>query len=236
MQISTFGRWILPLCLGATVWAPPVIAQGDAGSSGEAGFTDLLVAPLEDHWRGFRKDTTPAGWRLEDGVLSFQVVDGGRGDLITRETYRNFELRLEWRVGPAGNSGIFFRVSEDQPATYATGPEMQVLDNDGHVDGKNPLTSAGSNYALHAPPRDVTRPVGEYNEVVLRVEGPRVRHWLNGELVVDYDLWTEEWEAMVAGSKFRSMPGYGRNRVGHIALQDHGDPVSFRNVRIRRLR
>lgn len=234
MQTSKFGAWFLVSCLAAAPWSIPTIAQEGADPD-QSEFVELLAGSLGDHWRGFRKDDVPAGWQLEGGVLKFEAVDGGRGDLITKETYENFELRLEWKVGPAGNSGIFFRVSEDQPATYSTGPEMQVLDNGGHADGKNPLTSAGSNYALHAPPRDVTRPVGEFNEAVVRVEGPRVRHWLNGELVVDYQLWTDEWEALVAGSKFRSMPRYGRNRVGHVALQDHGDPVSFRRVRIRRL-
>ena len=235
MTVWKFERRLLGCWLVAAACLAPAMAQSSEKSADGDGYVDLLEGSLETHWRGFRRDDVPSGWQLEDGVLSFRAVEGGRGDVITKETYEDFELRLEWKVGPAGNSGIFFRVSEDQPATYSTGPEMQVLDNDGHVDGKSPLTSAGSNYALHAPPRDVTRPVGEYNEVVVRVEGPRVRHWLNGELVVDYRLWTDEWEELVAGSKFRAMPGYGRNRVGHVALQDHGDPVSFRNVRIRRL-
>lgn len=234
MQRSKRGRTFYLCFLGAALWA--VASSAQEGSDMKAAeFVDLLAGPLEAHWRGYRQDDVPAGWKLEDGELTFRAVEGGRGDLITNQTYEDFELRLEWRVGPAGNSGIFFRVSEDQPATYNTGAEMQILDNDGHVDGRNPLTSAGSNYALHAPPRDVTRPVGEYNEVVLRVDGPRVRHWLNGELVVDYELWTDDWQALVDGSKFRAMPGYARNRVGHIALQDHGDPVAFRNIQIRRL-
>lgn len=112
---------------------------------------------------------------------------------------------------------------------------MQVLDNAEHVDGRNPKTSAGSNYALHAPPRDVTQPVGLYNQVRIVVDGPHVEHWLNGEKVVEYELWSQEWEKQVAGSKFASMPDYGREKTGRIALQDHGDKVWFRNIKIRRL-
>ncbi len=200
----------------------------------EEEFVNLLTTGLPE-WRGYKQETVPSSWQVEGDELVFIPSVDGRGDLITRQEYADFELRLEWRVGPAGNSGIFFRVSEDQPAPYSTGAEMQVLDNELHVDGKNPLTSAGSNYALHAPSRDVTRPVGEYNSVRLLVVGPRVKQWLNDELVVDYELWTPEWKELVAGSKFRSMPGYGLNRTGHIALQDHGDPIAFRNISVRRL-
>jgi hypothetical protein len=110
---------------------------------------------------------------------------------------------------------------------------MQVVDNVRHRDGKNPLTSAGSNYALHAPVRDVTRPVGEWNDVGLVVKSPHVEHWLNGVKIVEYELWSPDWEARVKASKFSTMPGYGRAKRGHIALQDHGDRVWYRHIKIR---
>jgi hypothetical protein len=112
---------------------------------------------------------------------------------------------------------------------------MQVLDDAGHVDGKNRLTSAGSNYGLHAAPAGVVKPVGEWNQVRLLVRGSHVEHWLNGQKVVEYELWTPEWEALVKASKFVEWPGYGRATRGHIALQDHGDWVAYRNIRIRAL-
>ena len=115
---------------------------------------------------------------------------------------------------------------------WRTGPEYQVLDNGGHPDGASPLTSAGANYALNAPLRDVTRPVGEFNETEIEVHDGHVRHRLNGVSIVTYELWTPEWEALVAASKFGKMPRYGRNETGHIALQDHGDTVWYRNIRI----
>jgi hypothetical protein len=110
---------------------------------------------------------------------------------------------------------------------------MQVLDNAKHADGKNPLTSAGSNYAVHAPVRDVTKPVGEWNAMRLVVRGNHVEHWLNGVKLLEYELGSTDWQARVKASKFATLPGYGRARRGHLVLQDHGDVVAFRNLRIR---
>jgi hypothetical protein len=186
-------------------------------------------------WRGFKKTELPAGWQVIDGALT-RVGPGG--DIITKETYESFELTLEWKISPGGNSGVFFHVVEDSKLDYVwqTGPEMQILDNRGHADGKIPNTSAGSNFAMHAPTRDVTKPVGEWNQARLLVDGPHVEHWLNGEKIVEYELWSDAWARAVQASKFKSMPLYGESRTGHIALQDHGDWVAFRNIKIRRIK
>jgi len=198
------------------------------------GFVLLFDGTSLDAWRGYGRDDVPAGWSAIDGTLAYRPgVEGG--DIITRETYSAFDLRLEWRLGEGGNSGVFFGVVEGPRRTYESGPEMQILDNAGHPDGANPLTSAGSNYALHAPSADMTRPLGEWNVARIVREGDHVRQWLNGTLVVEYDLGTADWEALVAESKFAQWPDYGVHREGHIGLQDHGNPVSFRNIRIRRL-
>ncbi len=180
-------------------------------------------------WRGFRGDAVPAGWQVVDGCLT-RVGPGG--DIITEEQYENFILQLEWKISPKGNSGIFFHVSEDMDAVWRTGPEFQVLDNTGHGDGKSHLTSAGANYALHAPLEDVTRPPGQFNQAMIEVRGGHVRHTLNGVDIVTYEMWTPEWEALVKASKFGAMPQYGRKKKGHIALQDHGDTVWYRNIRV----
>jgi hypothetical protein len=187
------------------------------------------------HWRGYRKAELPAGWQLVDGALT-RV--GAGGDIITREQYDDFELTLDWKISPAGNSGIFYRVVEDSTlnAVYLTGSELQVLDNTGHADGRIPNTSAGSNFALYAPTRDMTRPVGEWNQVRLLVQGNHVEHWMNGEKVVEYELGSADWKQRVQASKFKAWPRYGSARSGHIALQDHGDWVAFRNIRIRRIK
>jgi hypothetical protein len=172
----------------------------------------------------------PEGWEVLDGALA---RTGPGGDIVTRETFGDFELSIDWRVQPGGNSGIFFRVGEEHAFVWETGPEMQVLDNELHPDGRDPKTSAGADYALHAPAWDTTRPPGRWNRARLVVAGTHVEHWLNGEKLLEYELGSEDWEARVAASKFASMPDYGRRASGHIALQDHGDPVAYRNIRIR---
>lgn len=201
---------------------------------GDGEWISLLDGQGPTQWRGFRMEELPAAWSLENGVLSLQPGGQG-GDIVTREQFADFELELEWRLAKGGNSGIFFRVNEAEPRTFESGAEIQVLDNQVHPDGQNPLTAAGANYALHAPSQDATRPVGEWNHVRLIARGPHVEHWLNGTKVVEYELWTEHWRSLVAGSKFVEWPRYGLAREGHIALQDHGDPVWYRNIRIRRL-
>ena len=196
------------------------------------GWRLLFDGKTLEGWRAFTDATPPAGWNAVGGEL---VRQGTGGDLMTAGQFDNFELRLEWKVNKSGNSGIMFRVTDQGNQTYETGPEFQILDNAGHKDGKDPMTSAGSNYAMHPPVRDVTRPLGEWNEVRLIVNGPHVEHWMNGVKLLEYELWSEDWNRRVKASKFAKMPGYGRARRGHLVLQDHGDPVSFRNIKIKPL-
>jgi len=183
-----------------------------------------------DQWRGFRRDQVPEGWQVVDGALT-RVARAG--DLITRDVFADFELELEWMVAEGGNSGIMYRVTEEADETYQTGPEMQVLDDARHPDGGSRLTAAGAVYGLYPAPVGAVKPAGEWNAVRIVVRGTHVEHWLNGVEVAVYELGSPEWEARVAGSKFRKWPGYGRAAAGHIALQDHGDRVAYRNIRIR---
>ncbi len=196
------------------------------------GWRLLFDGQTTDGWRGFRATDMPQGWRVVDGTLA-RVAPGG--DIITVDQFADFELALEWRVGPAGNSGVFFRATEDVPRIYEGAPEMQVLDDERHPDGQSPLTSAGANYGLDPAPRGVVRPAGEWNEARIVARGAHVEHWLNGVKVVEYELWTPEWEARVTNSKFAEWPSYGRAANGHIGLQDHDDPVAYRNIKIRTL-
>lgn len=217
--------------------AVPASAPGELSTEeADAGFQSLFDGESLDHWRGFKLDQVPAGWSAADGVIHFVPPTGDdagpRADLMTREQYRNFEFRFDWAVTPGGNSGVMFHVSEDARASYSTGPEFQILDDGGHRDGQRVETSAASNYALHARQGGELVPVGEFNTSALRVEGAAVTHWLNSEKVVEYTLWDDEWKELVAASKFASMPGYGMMETGHIALQDHGNEIWFRNLRI----
>lgn len=196
----------------------------------QAGFKLLFDGKTTEGWRGFRKPELPKSFAVTEGTLS--RVAGG-GDIITTDQFGNFELRLQWKVSPGANSGIMYHVSEEELAPYATGPEYQVLDNAKHADGKNPKTSAASCYALYAPTKDVCRPVGEWNDTVIIIKDGKVEHWLNGEKVVEFDKNSDAWKELVAGSKFKTMKKFGTTSKGHICLQDHGDPVSFRNIRIK---
>ncbi len=221
-----------------------------AGAAGNADAADAEAAPQNaltdaeradgwrllfdgeslDGWRGFRRDSAPNGWKAVDGTLA-RVGEGG--DLITEDRFRDFELSLDWRVGPGGNSGIFYLANEDTRWIFEGAPEMQVLDDAGHPDGASRLTSAGSNFGLYPAPRGVVRPAGEWNTARIIVRDGHVEHWLNGQRVVEYELGSDDWRRRVADSKFAQWPSYGHAREGHIGLQDHGDPVWYRNIKIR---
>ena len=206
-----------------------ISVAGKSASMQEAGKPLFNGRSLEG-WRGFKSAAPPSGWAAVEGTLA---RTGPGGDILTVDEFGDFELRLQWKIAEGGNSGIFFHVVDAGNEVWESGPEMQILDNARHADGKNPLTSAGANYGLHAPVRDVTRPVGEWNDVRLVVAGARIEHWLNEVKVVEYELWSPAWESLVKASKFITMPAYGRAKRGRIALQDHGDPVWFRNITVR---
>jgi hypothetical protein len=246
---GTASRWLL---LGLIGWGgcnaektafsgPPVAAMPDTTlniltpAEQAQGWELLFDGQTAAAWRGFRQDALPEAWQVEAGTLALVPGRGEGGDIITKQLYARFELRLEWCLEPGGNSGLFFHVSEDHDRIWHTGPEMQVLDDAGHRDGLLPTHRAGANYDLHPPSVDATRPVGQWNEVRLLVDTPHVEHWLNGQKIVEYELWSDDWNARVAASKFTDHPDYGRKGTGHIALQDHGDRVWYRNIRIRRL-
>lgn len=189
-------------------------------------------------WRGFRRDSFPSKcWTVENGSLKTIAGcdEADRVDLVTKRKYQNFELVLEWRVSPGGNSGIIFRVSDDEDQTWKTGPEMQVLDDEKHADGKNTKTSAGSLYGLIAPTGKTLRPVGQYNKARILVRNSRVEYWLNGKQIVKYSLQSERLKSLIAQSKFKDYPRFARNKKGYVALQYHGDEVWYRNIRIRAL-
>jgi hypothetical protein len=196
------------------------------------GWRLLFDGESTDGWRGYGRPDMPDGWRVVDGALT-RVGPGG--DIITEDVFRDFELALEWNVAPGGNSGIFYRAIEGDGPIYMYAPEMQVLDDDAHADGLSRLTAAGANYGLYPAPAGVVRPAGEWNAVRIRVEGSHVTYWLNGERIIDYELGGADWGARVAGSKFAEWPDFGRAAEGHIGLQDHGDRVAFRSIRIREL-
>lgn len=185
-------------------------------------------------WKVFGKpDDAPIAWTIENGALAWQK---GGGNLMTKESYADFELELEWKISPGGNSGVMFRVDPKSDKPPQSGPEIQILDDSKHKDGKSELTSAGSLYALYPRAKAAAKPVGEWNTMRLRVQGGRVQNWLNGELAVEAEIGSADWNRRVAGSKFaKFQQTFGKVPSGPILLQDHSDPVWFRNIRIRRL-
>lgn len=196
----------------------------------EAGWRLLFDGETLSGWRGYHSAELPDGWRAVDGTLHFA---DGKDDLITVDTFKDFELSLEWKISEGGNSGIFYFAVLGSENIYMNAPEMQVLDDARHPDGANPLTSAGAAYGLYPAPRGVVKPAGEWNSARIRVQDGHVQHWLNGKQIVDYVLGSPEWMERVANSKFADWPAYGKARAGHIGLQDHGDPVWFRDIKIR---
>jgi hypothetical protein len=226
------------LVAGLLAMAAPAAAQGEAApntltpAEKAEGWRLLFDGRTTDGWRGYRKQEMTDGWQVVDGALT-RVGRGG--DIITVDQFQDFDLAFEWKVAPGGNSGVFFRASEETGAVWQNAAEYQILDNAGHKDGQDPLTSTGSNYAMHAPTKDVSRPAGEWNSSRIVVKGNHVEHWLNGEKIVEYEIGSEEWLALYNKSKFNKYPTYGRVPRGHIAIQDHGDHVAFRSIKIRPL-
>jgi hypothetical protein len=215
--------------------APAAAAAPNTLTSSEkaAGWKLLFDGRSTAGWRGYKMQTVPAEWMVMDGTL---MKEKGTGDILTIAEYGDFELALEWKLEKGGNAGIFYRGNEAYDHIYWTAPEYQLLDDANAPDGKNRLTSAASAYGLYAAPAGVLHPAGEWNTTRIIARGAHVEHWLNGQKVVEYELWSPDWEAKVKASKFNAWPQYGRLRTGHIAIQgDHDGALSLRNVKIREL-
>jgi hypothetical protein len=245
MRITLLAVSVLITLTTARAAEPPPENDPNANTLTDAekaaGWVLLFDGKTTNGWHRYRNNADPAaatqpaqptGWTVEDGILSRTKR---AGDLITDQEFANFELVFQWKISPGGNSGVIYHATEDHHEPYETGPEYQVLDNSKHPDGKNPLTSAASCYALYAPPHDITAPVGQWNQGRIIVNGSHVEHWLNGEKVVEYEWGGDDWKARVKNSKFNAMPEYGTRKSGGIDLQDHGNNVWYRNIKVRRI-
>ncbi|MEX0661110.1 MAG: DUF1080 domain-containing protein [Balneolaceae bacterium] len=209
----------------------------------EEGWTLLFDGESTDQWRGYNMDSFPEiGWEAEDGLLVFNPPSEEERtsplDIITKEIYSDFEFKIDWMIERGGNSGIFYHILEQERAIYWSGPELQLLDNENHPDaeqGINHNRKAGSLYDLIPADPQNTKLYSEWNSVKIVSNGSTIEHWQNGEKVVEYERWTEEWFNMLHESKFKGFPEFGAMRQGHLGLQDHGDEVKFRNIKIRDL-
>ena len=202
--------------------------------SAPGGWRALFDGKTTAGWRGFKQADMPAGWKVVDGALT-RVEKAG--DIVSVDEFENFELTLEWKIAKGANSGIFYRLDEAaaEPEMWTAAPEYQIIDDRGYPSPLKPTQKTAANYDLQPPAKDATRPAGTWNTTRIVVNDNHVEHWLNGELIVKYDLWTDEWKQLVATSKFKDHPRYAIARRGRIGIQDHGDWAAFRNIRIREL-
>ena len=214
---------------------PASVAETNALTPGEqgAGWRLLFDGRTTTGWRGYREATMPNGWRVADGLLQ---KSGATRDILTTEQFGDFELALDWRLERGGNAGLFYRATEEYEKVYWSAPEYQLLDDANAPDGRDRLTSAAAAYALYAAPAGIVKPAGEWNSTRVVARGAQVEHWLNGQKVVQYELWSPDWEAKVKASKFAAWPKFGRAKSGHIAIQgDHSGALALRNIKIRTL-
>jgi hypothetical protein len=222
-------------CIAAAHALQPAAAQAPntlSPAEKSAGWRLLFDGATTAGWHLFG-DGRVVGWEVADGALVALAQDGGH-DIVTDDEFENFELVVDWKLSPRANSGIFFNVVEQgYKVIYATGPEYQIIDDDGWPSRLEDWQHTGANYAMHPPLARATKPVGDWNHTRIVVDRGHVEHWLNGTKTADYVMWTPEWEKLVSTGKWKEYPGYGRARRGKIGLQDHGNKVWFRNIKVR---
>lgn len=194
---------------------------------------DGSSASLTQHWRTYQQPTVNPAWQLKQDALC--LTKAGGGDLISKQAYQDFELELQWNIDPGGNSGIFILADEQAKHIYAKAPEIQILDNERHKDNQLATHRSGSLYDMIASPSTSHKIAGEWNQVRILLKNKHLQVWQNGIATADVVIGSEAWQRLLASSKFANWPGFGTLARGHIGLQDHGDPVCFKHIRIREL-
>ena len=217
------------------------VATDTTSSTGstDANWTPLFDGSTLNGWHSFGSDSVTGGWKVDSGAVHLDAsAKKGRGDLVSNDTYDNFDLKLDWKISKAGNSGVLFYVQDDKAKyedTYKTGPEMQVLDDERHEDNKLPTHRAGSLYDMIQATPGAVKPAEEWNSAEIVSNNGKLDFYLNGQHVVNTTMFDSSWTKMVAGSKFKQWPAFGTFKSGHIALQDHGNEVWYKNIEIKKL-
>ncbi len=209
------------------------------GVKSEEGYTNLFDGKTTSGWHSYGKTNVGGAWKVADGLLYVDSTKKEGGDLVSNDSYENFDLKYEWKISANGNSGVMFNVQEDTTKyheTYLTGPEVQILDNNGHPDGKITKHRAGDLYDLIKSSSEPVMPVGHFNEAEIISNNGKLDIFLNGTKVVSTTMFDGNWKTLIGGSKFKALsPDFGTFKSGKIALQDHGNAVWFRNLRIKKL-
>jgi hypothetical protein len=211
----------------------PQAPEGSPGTLQRPGWIALFNGRDMTGWRTY-KNKPCSCWDVEDGALHCKGGPDG-ADLITTGTYGDFDLEIDWKLAPQANSGILYHVTEDYDYPFQSGPEYQLIDDEHYPEKLEDYQHTGANYAMNVPTSIPTKPIGEWNHTRILVRRGHVEHWLNGVKVVEYQLWTDDWKKRKAGGKWKDAPGYGMARTGYISLQDHGDQVWFKNIKIKPL-
>lgn len=235
MKRSLAGIAAVLLC--NTAFAQTVPTTGaTAPVKDKKGWITLFDGKTTTGWHTYNKGEVGSAWTVVDGALTLNPGADGRGDLVTDNEYENYELTLQWKIAEGGNSGVIFDVNEDPKYSYSflTGIEMQVLDDVKAEDNKQENHLAGSLYDIIAPTKKA-KPAGEWNTIKIRKKDGQLTFWMNGSKTVNVKLWGPEWKTLVEGSKFKSFPAFSTYKKGHIALQDHGNTVYYRDIKIKQL-
>lgn len=237
----------LTICLAAALFScstqnKTTMQTSENNQAAGDGWISLFDGKTTKGWHTYGKTGIGKAWKVEDGTLrldaaakkEWQTAEGG--DIVTDEEFEDFHLKLEWKISPKGNSGIIFYTKEDPqyPYMWHTGPEMQILDNNGHADAKIHKHRAGDLYDL-IESKQAVKPVGEWNLAEIVSKDGKLDFYLNGQHTLSTTMWDDNWRALIAGSKFKDMKAFGTIKKGRIGLQDHGDDVWFRNIMIKRL-
>ncbi|WP_276500795.1 3-keto-disaccharide hydrolase [Terrimonas pollutisoli] len=204
----------------------------------KAGWQLLFDGKTTNGWRMYQNKPADC-WGVKNGELYCKGSETDksdlRADIITKDQYENFELSIDWKIAPKGNSGIMYHVTEEQNAAYLTGPEYQLIDDEGYPDKLENWQKTGADYAMYTAVKNAAKPVGEYNTTKIVVKGAHREHWLNGVKVVEFEAWSDDWKKRKSEGKWKDTPSYGMAKKGYICLQDHGSGVWFKNIKLRKL-